>query len=75
VATEAERIAGSKKRIARWGEENPEDAKGLASEYLLLAQMLRRLDSFRDIPGGAVAVVIVPVKPEDLRPSRRRKAA
>jgi hypothetical protein len=71
LAAEAERTAGDKKRIARF-ESDPDDAPDVVKEYLLIVKELRRIKSFHDIPGGAVAVAIASVKPEV---RRRRKAA
>jgi hypothetical protein len=72
VAAEAEKTIGDKKRLARWGEESDEP-DGILKEYRLLARRLRRVKSFKEIPGGevalAIATVTAPVRP------RRRKAA
>ncbi len=73
LAAEAERTAGDRARIARF-EPNPVDAPDVVKEYLLIAKRLRRIKSFDDIPGGAVAVAIAGVKPEDLRRGKGKAA-
>jgi len=75
VAAEALRSARNKDRLAIWSED-PDDQRDFASDYRSIARMLRRVESFMDIPGGAHALAIASVKPEDVeRGYRRRKAA
>ncbi|MHB1011653.1 MAG: hypothetical protein ACYC37_01890 [Desulfobacteria bacterium] len=74
VAKDADSNAVFKDVLEMWSED-PIDQKGIKKLYFRLAKALRRLDSFEDLPGGAVAVAIARVKPEDLRRGSRRKAA
>ena len=73
VASEAERTAGSKDRLAR-RDENPDDQRDIAADYRALVKQLRRVDSFENIAGGHVALAIARATAKGgLR--RRRKVA
>jgi hypothetical protein len=62
VATEAENVAGDKKRlIERWGK-NPEGHDGIVSEYRAVAKALRSVKSFKEIRGGEVSLAIAAVR-------------
>lgn len=60
VAEEAKRTAGDKdRRAAIWETEDPADS--CSKEYLALAKALRRVQSFKEIPGGEIAQAIAAV--------------
>ncbi len=66
VAEEAKRTAGDKDRLAAmWNCEDPDDARGMASEYRALVTKLRRVKSFYELPGGLIALAIAGVTAEN----------
>ncbi len=79
VAADLEKNAGSTEYLfLACRSDDPRDLTSLKRQYLRVAKTLRQIDSFRDLPGGAIALALATVPPEDVRrdfQSRERKEA
>ncbi len=62
----ATRNAADSSRLATWAEA-PGDQQGIAKLYLETAKLLRRFNTFAEIPGGYVAIAIAYAPPNDPR--------